>query len=47
MTGKTAIATSSGAAYGLSPMAMSIDRSLEGVAITTALPTAIIETGKT
>ncbi len=47
MTGKTAIATSSGAAYGLSPMAMSIDRSLEGVAIVTALPTAIIEPGKT
>ena len=48
MTGKTAIATSGGgAAYGLSPMAMSIDRSLEGVAIATAMPTAIIEPGKT
>jgi len=47
MTGKTEIVTSSGVAYGLSPMAMSIDRALEGVAITTALPTAIIEPGKT
>lgn len=47
LTGKTAVNTSSGVAYSLSPMAMSVDRALEGVAINTAMPTAIIEPGKT
>ena len=47
MTGKTAVNSPSGVNYGLSPMAMSVDRALEGVAITTALPTPIIGAGKT
>jgi hypothetical protein len=47
MTGKTWQATVNGAVTGNSPMLMSIDRSLEGVAMDAALPTAIIEPGKT
>lgn len=54
MTGKTYQNTANGPVSGESPMAMSIDQSLtdahqalEGVAIATAMPTAIIEPGKT
>jgi len=54
MTGKTFENTQYGPVTGESPMAMSVDRaledahrSLEGVAISIALPTAIIAPGKT
>jgi len=47
MTGKTYQKTEEGVVVGSSPMLMSIDRALEGVAIDAALPTAIIEPGKT
>jgi hypothetical protein len=47
MTGKTFENSPDGVIVGSSPMLKSIDRSLEGVAIDAALPTAIIAPGKT